>query len=216
MKRLSQDEYIIKRHKAEVVEADYFGDKVLYLSDGTYLKLFRRKRLISYSLFFPYSKKFALNALRLKKLGVPTVEVISVYCIPSISRTAVHYRPLEGCVFNSPSLDFTDTLMFKFGEFLRYLHDNGVYFRSLHFSNVILTPNNSIGLIDIADTRFLAWPLSLRLRIRNFKHILRYIEDKKILISMLDFFVQGYQSRGKSIVSNRILRDMCMKDFDKN
>ena len=120
MKRLSQDEYIIKRHKAEVVEADYFGDKVLYLSDGTYLKLFRRKRLISYSLFFPYSKKFALNALRLKKLGVPTVEVISVYCIPSISRTAVHYRPLEGCVFNSPSLDFTDTLMFKFGEFLRY------------------------------------------------------------------------------------------------
>lgn len=216
MKRLSQDEYIIKRHKAEVVEADYFGDKVLYLSDGTYLKLFRRKRLISYSLFFPYSKKFALNALRLKKLGVPTVEVISVYCIPSISRTAVHYQPLEGCVFNSPSLDFTDTLMFKFGEFLRYLHDNGVYFRSLHFSNVILTPNNSIGLIDIADTRFLAWPLSLRLRIRNFKHILRYIEDKKILISMLDFFVQGYQSRGKSIVSNQILRDMCMKDFDKN
>ncbi|MDA7737128.1 hypothetical protein N8861_02200 [Porticoccus sp.] len=216
MKRLSQDEYIIKRHKAEVVEADYFGDKVLYLSDGTYLKLFRRKRLISYSLFFPYSKKFALNALRLKKLGVPTVEVISVYYIPSISRTAVHYRPLEGCVFNSPSLDFTDTLMFKFGEFLRYLHDNGVYFRSLHFSNVILTPNNSIGLIDIADTRFLAWPLSLRLRIRNFKHILRYIEDKKILISMLDFFVQGYQSRGKSIVSNQILRDMCMKDFDKN
>jgi len=28
--------------------------------------------------------------------------------------------------------------------------------------------------------------------------------------------VQGYQSRGKSIVSNQILRDMCMKDFDKN
>ena len=216
MKRLSQDEYIIKRHKAEVVEADYFGDKVLYLSDGTYLKLFRRKRLISYSLFFPYSKKFALNALRLKKLGVPTVKVINVYHIPSISRTAVHYQPLEGCVFNTPSFNFTDALMFKFGEFLRYLHDNGVYFRSLHFSNVVLTPNNSIGLIDIADTRFLAWPLSLRLRIRNFKHILRYTEDKKILISMLDSFEQGYQSRGKSIVSNQILRDMCMKDFDKN
>lgn len=216
MKKLSQDEYLVKRHRAEVVEADGFGDKVLYLPDGTYFKLFRRKRLISYSLVFPYAKQFALNALKLKKLGIPTVTVIDVYRIPSVQRTAVHYDALEGCILSSLSCKFDEDLMFKFGEFLRYLHDNGVYFRSLHFSNVVLTPENNIGIIDIADIyfkEFLTRSLSLRLRVRNFKHIFRYAEDQRILSERLEAFEKGYESRGQSVVTRQILENMCMKDF---
>lgn len=44
--RLSHDAYLEMREGARVVEADRHGDKVLLLADGSYFKMFRRKRLV--------------------------------------------------------------------------------------------------------------------------------------------------------------------------
>ena len=72
MLELSQKKYELWRSGAEVTAADQFGDKVLHLEDGTYLKLFRIKRLFSSARLFPYWRRFASNANRLAELGVLT------------------------------------------------------------------------------------------------------------------------------------------------
>ena len=47
--------YMVLREGAEVLEVDHCGEKVLRLRDGNILKLFRRKRLISSALWYPYA-----------------------------------------------------------------------------------------------------------------------------------------------------------------
>ena len=90
--------YLALRENATVLEADGSGDKVLLLEDGTILKLFRRKRLISSALLFPYAQRFADNIDALKKRGIPCPDVIATYRIASISRDAV------SCVCMSASI----------------------------------------------------------------------------------------------------------------
>ncbi len=45
MHQLDQTDYLALRENCKVIEQDGFGDKVMILQDGTFLKLFRRKRL---------------------------------------------------------------------------------------------------------------------------------------------------------------------------
>jgi hypothetical protein len=58
MHALGHDDYLRLREGARVVEGDEFGDKVLLLPDGTYLKLFRRKRLVTSAAWKPYACRF--------------------------------------------------------------------------------------------------------------------------------------------------------------
>jgi hypothetical protein len=61
MQKLDHTAYLNMRDGAEVLEADRHGDKVLRLTDGTMLKLFRRKRVLSSALWAPYAQRFADN-----------------------------------------------------------------------------------------------------------------------------------------------------------
>ncbi|WP_246237667.1 toluene tolerance protein [Pseudomonas akapageensis] len=182
MRALAYSDYQALRRDAEVIEADFFGDKVLRLADGNFMKLFRRKRLISSAAFFPYAKRFARNALALKKSGIPCPEVLATYRIADIARDVVHYQPLPGQTLRQLIADpaqFNDAaLTGKFGRFVAQLHNLGIYFRSLHLGNVIMTPDNELGLIDIADMRILRRPLRKNLCLRNFQHMRRYKNDQ--------------------------------------
>jgi len=206
MKKLTKKEYITLREGAEVIESDAHGDKVLLLIDGTYLKLFRRKRLISTALIFPYGQRFAKNATKLALLDIPSVSIIELYQIPSAQRTAVHYNPLTGTTLRELPNGIDEALAGKLGTFIRCLHDKGIYFRSLHLGNIVLTPENQLGLIDISDMKFLNNPLSLKLRQRNFKHSARYPNDRDILKRTITAFNQGYQSTGESPITEQVLR----------
>jgi tRNA A-37 threonylcarbamoyl transferase component Bud32 len=206
MKKLSKKEYLALREGAEIIEADSHGDKVLLLADGTYLKLFRRKRLLSTALFFPYAKRFAQNAIRLAQLNIPTVSIIQLYRISSVHRTAVHYHPLTGTTFRNLPHEIDEGLAGRLGRFIRDLHDKGVYFRSLHLGNIVLTPENQIGLIDISDMNFFYRSLPLKLRLRNFRHSARYPNDCKILNKLLNDFNQGYQLDGESPITEQTLK----------
>ena len=206
MKKLSKEGYLTLREGAEVIEADAHGDKVLLLSDGTYLKLFRRKRLISTALIFPYAQRFTQNATKLARLNIPTVSIIELYLIPSVQRTAVHYNPLAGTTLRNLPEGINEALANKLGTFIRDLHDKGIYFRSLHLGNIVLTQKNQLGLIDISDMKFLNTPLSLKLRLRNFKHSARYPKDRDILKRSVNTFNQGYQFTGESPVTEQALK----------
>lgn len=164
------------REGAEVLEADPHGDKVLRLADGTILKLFRRKRLISSAALYPYAQRFANNATALEKLDIPVPKIIAVMRISELSRDVVHYAPLAGSTLRELaraglSADRKRRLKEALTRFVIYLHDKGVYFRSLHIGNIVCTPDGHLGLIDFSDLRIHPWPLGKYLRARNMRRM---------------------------------------------
>ena len=73
------------------------------------------------------------------------------------------------------------------------LHDRGVYFRGINFSNVLLCPDGEFGLIDVGSVSFKNKPLDPELRARNLKHPLAYRADRDSLIEYgLDRFIRTY------------------------
>lgn len=195
MQALEQARYLALREGATVLEADGTGDKVLRLADGSMLKLFRRKRLLSSAAWYPYAQRFADNCRHLQERQIPCPVVKAVYRIGAIERDAVHYAPLPGQtlrqVLEEPADH--DQLRAQLGRFIAILHERGVYFRSAHMGNVVLTPEGELGLIDIADLRIFRRPLRKSQRLRNFKHMLRYPQDRQWLLDAGDSsFVDGY------------------------
>ena len=165
---------------AQVVEEDSLGPKVYRLTDGNFLKLFRRKRLISSALFVPYSDRFWRNALRLKELGIPTLTPLELYVLDNSSLSAVLYRPLVGRTLKDIYLDEPEA----FGkhlqgliDFIRTLHHRGIYFRSLHLGNIVWTPEGTLGLIDSAGLSVQRRPLSKAKARRNLAHFSRLLDN---------------------------------------
>lgn len=195
MQALEQAHYLALREGATVLEADGTGDKVLRLVDGSMLKLFRRKRLLSSAAWYPYAQRFADNCRHLQERQIPCPVVKAVYRIGAIERDAVHYAPLPGQTLRQVLKEPADhdQLRAQLGRFIAILHERGVYFRSAHMGNVVLTPEGELGLIDIADLRIFRRPLRKSQRLRNFKHMLRYPQDRQWLLEAGDSsFVDGY------------------------
>lgn len=180
--KLEYQDFLALREGAKVLERDPTGDKVLRLADGTFIKMFRRKRLISSAAWYPYAQRFADNAAALAGLGIPSPRVIAVYRIADIGRDAVHYHPLEGTTLrelwrNGLPPERERKLKKAFNGFVAHLHDLGVYFRSLHLGNVIVTPEGELGLIDISDLRVHRRPLGRFLRARNLRRMENTVGD---------------------------------------
>ncbi|WP_460417197.1 phosphotransferase [Pseudomonas sp. microsymbiont 2] len=195
MQALDHARYLALREGAHVLEADGTGDKVLRLRDGSMFKLFRRKRLISSAAWYPYARRFADNCQALAERGIPCPQVLAVYRIAEIARDAVHYEPLPGQtlrqLLEQPGAHAG--LRDQLGRFIARLHETGVYFRSAHLGNVVLTPEGELGLIDVADLRTTRSPLRRSQRLRNFRHMLRYREDRQWLLGDGDnSFVEAY------------------------
>lgn len=170
---------------ASVLEEDGFGPKVYLLKDGSFLKLFRRKRFFSSEALHPYARRFAENATALHSLLIPAPEVKGVYRIADPFRTAVHYIGLPGSTMRASMRKADEAererLTRRFGQLLAHLHDAGIYFRSIHLGNVIVLPNQELGLIDFADMQICRNSLSLSKRRRNIRHTQRYEEDREWL-----------------------------------
>ena len=193
MKSLDNEQYLKMRAGADVTAADEHGDKVLLLKDGTYLKLFRVKRLFPSARLFPYWRRFEKNAEALHALGVPTLKVIESIRLPEIDRTAVHYEPLPGNILREVP-DFDARLVSRLGAFIKELHDKGVYLRSMHLGNVVLTPEDELGLIDIADMKVYGGALRKGLRLRNLHHLWRYEQDRRAISPYQEAFVSSFDA----------------------
>ncbi|HEX6734044.1 MAG TPA: toluene tolerance protein [Azonexus sp.] len=177
LKTLTQQDYLAMREGAAILEGDLFGDKVLRLADGTMLKLFRRKRLLTSAALFPYAWRFARNAMALARAGIPVPTVLAVWRAPELARDLVHYAPLAGATLRELdraglAADDKRRLRDQLTRFIIGLHDKGIYFRSLHAGNVVVTPDGRFGLIDFADLRIYPWSLGRRLRERNMQRML--------------------------------------------
>ena len=205
MNRLEHDDYLAMRGGATILEADGFGDKVLRLTDGTMLKLFRRKRLLSSTVWYPYAQRFADNAEALHKRGIPAPVIIAVWRVAVIGRDGVHYQPLPGKTLREMLREGLDAateerLKAAFTRFVIRLHDSGVYFRSLHLGNVVYTPEQQFGLIDISDARIGRRSLSKQLRARNLRRLQGIVGES----DWVDFpaVMNGGGGRGGGVFSN--------------
>lgn len=180
---MSQAEYEALRSNAKVLEADGHGDKVLLLTDGRIMKLFRVRHTISSARWYPYSRRFAKNALLLRRNAIDTVGEIELFKLPSMQRTGVLYQPLPGETLRRLGMAGELTLADckQAGEFIALLHTKGILFRSIHLGNVVKQPNGELGLIDIADLSRQSGPLSKSQRLRNFRHLFRPPEDHAYL-----------------------------------
>lgn len=178
--KLSNDMLATLTAGAQVLEEDSLGPKVYRLADGNFLKLFRRKRLISSALFVPYSDRFWRNAVRLKDLGILTLTPLQLYELENSSLSAVLYSPLKGKTLKDVYLDAPDVFdkhLQSLIDFIRTLHRRGIYFRSLHLGNIVLTPEGTLGLIDIADLSVQRSPLSKAKARRNLVHFSRLLDN---------------------------------------
>ncbi len=169
---ISQAQYLSLRGAPEILEADGHGEKVLRLADASILKLFRRKRLISSNIFYPYAQRFADNAEILLAMGIAAPKVITLYRIPEISRDVVHYAPVPGITLRqkfrqNPNPPDLEDIRQKLCRFARFLFDQGIYFRSLHLGNIVHMPDDNYGLIDLSDMKAHGKSLSKYLRKRN-------------------------------------------------
>ncbi len=203
MERIDHNRYLELTRDAALIEADAHGAKVLRLASGNYLKLFRVKRLFSSARIFSYTQRFVRNARLLAARGVPTVVVVADYDIPALERSAVCYQPLAGNTLRSIAATLDAAAIEQLGAFVRGLHDKGIYFRSLHLGNIVLTPDNQLGLIDISDLQVSSRPLHQRRRIRNFRHLLRVAKDRAVLAKYENNLAAGY---GDGRVSSAISR----------
>ncbi|HSI25057.1 MAG TPA: toluene tolerance protein [Methylotenera sp.] len=165
----------------KTLEQDKHGIKVTLLPDGNILKVFRLHGWFSSSLIYSNARSFCRNALRLKKLGIPTVDIISLHHLENRNFTAVVYAPLAGKTVRDLLLaEAVNKDMFeKLGIFIASLHSKGVCFRSIHLGNVVYH-QGALGLIDIADMRIYPWSLFYSTIIRNFKHLYRYRSDIQV------------------------------------
>ena len=193
-RHLSKIEFNNLTKGSTVLSEDQFGAKVYLLQNGFILKLFRIKRLLSSARIIPYASRFHKNSVKLLGMGISTVSVRNAFNIPHIHRTAVLYRAVEGVTFreflkkNLP----TDAPIQKVAKFLAKLHRLGVYFRSIHFGNIIMKPDGNLSLIDISDLRVKRNGLKFNSRIRNFRHFTRYEVDRILLRPGAGLFVDIY------------------------
>jgi len=175
------------RAGATVLEFDLHGEKVLQCADQTFLKLFRRKRWLSSAAWNPYARRFADNSRRLAGLGIPCPQVIAVFRVPDLARDVVHYHPLPGKTIRQligTGLGDVDAIELRrqLGRFIASLHRRGIYFRSLHLGNIVLTPAGTLGLIDVADMSIHQRRLGGFATRRNMQHLLRYAADAEWLM----------------------------------
>lgn len=180
---------------ATVISKDQYGDKVLKLPDGVMVKLFRLKRRLSSAIIWPYAKRFERGARRLREINIPSVEVIETFRVRAMGRDVVVYHPLEGETLREviKDSDNKEALLKPFSVFFAGLHDRGIYFRAIHFGNIIVLPAGGFGLIDVSELRISRSSLSVRKRVRNFKPIFRYNEDLTAIMDLgFDLFLDCY------------------------
>ena len=206
LKKITPETYENMIQGASVLEQDTYGPKVFILADGTMLKLFNPKPLLSSATLFPYAKRFARNARLLQSRNIPTITMIDVLQIPHRKLTGVHYHPLPGETFRSIGKQvMSKQLIQSVAAFVAGLHSQGIYFRSFHLGNVIVMGDGRFGLIDIADLWMRNRPLTEKERVRNIARVYRFADEIAMLRSQGDtLFVDRYIECAKLSNSERL------------
>lgn len=206
--------------QATLVEYDPRGIKVMQQPNGDYLKVFRLRHRYGWARFHGYAQRFCKHASKLERLGIPTVTIKQCYRVEdpliliapgnhgasSNSQQGLHhtyvveYAPLPGETLKRllEQQLLNPALIIQLGRFIAELHAKGIYFRSLHLGNIVLSPQGQLGLIDIADMDIYPWSLWFTTRLRSFRHLTRYAAlNAAFGQTRWDLLLESYLSQAK-------------------
>ena len=197
MRDISSQEYQALIDNSRLIEKDGYGPKVLLTQDQQIVKIFRCKRFLSRTTIFPAGRRFANNAVGLKERGIDTITIEDYGRCPDPPRELVWYPYLEGETLRDICLTVSKpeiaSLVRELGTFIAVLHLRGVFFRSLHWNNILVQPSGRFALIDILDMQLQKRSLSILQRRRNFCHLLcRHPQDLQIYQENFEVFWHGY------------------------
>lgn len=207
MQKITHEHYLNLIKNSKSTYYDDLNNKVLTLHDGTFLKLFPRKKLFSSAAIRPHIKKFIKNIKKIEKLGIPCLKIIQAYSIPSIKHDAVNFHPLAGMalreLYNSDTQQ-RDYLKEKFLNFIDQIQSHGIYLRSINLDNIVLTTESEIGLSDISDIKITHQVLkNCRLKIKN-KYIARNEQEREWLKPNIIFIDSSIDEMRQSIRFNSL------------
>ena len=185
----------------EVLEKDSHGPKVICLTDGKLLKIFRSRRLPLLARLNPEAARFDDRAKRLQAIGIQTPAICETCWLDRNKLiSACLYDPLAGQpldrLFHDNRKQF-DLLLPQLAAYIHKLHQRGIYFRSLHLGNILRTPDDDFGLIDFLDIRFKGRPLGRTLVRRNFQHLHNYLQRRKVQNFPWDELMTAYKAASK-------------------
>lgn len=185
-----------------VLEKDSRGPKVLLLQNGTILKIFHTRRHPWFARITPPAKRFTQNAETLEELGIPAPKIVeTLWLDQNKGLSACIYEPLPGKSLETLLKEEPtemDHLIPELAAFIFRLHQQGIYFRSLHLGNVLLLPEGGFGLIDFLDLikkrrRLNDWEAK-----RNLGHLRRYLQRRKISRFPIDKLIDSYSATARS------------------
>lgn len=200
MDTLSVSDYEALIASGKAIDFKHGYPKVILHPDSTVTKLWVNKfKLFSTSHFSPYAKRFITIAEKLKQAGIPVPHILQHANIEGTRVQLVRYRELPGrsirdIIHQTPN----DLNIQDLAAFYHQLHEQGILYRGMHFGNIILTKENTFGLIDFTDTTFYNKPVSMERRAANISTPLRYKEDATALTqaglpSLVDSYLNVYQ-----------------------
>ncbi|RRV17535.1 lipopolysaccharide kinase InaA family protein [Pseudomonas saudiphocaensis] len=186
-----------------VLEKDSRGPKVVLLPDGLIFKVFHNRRRRWLARISPAAKRFARNAGTLDSLGIPAPTIVETLWLDrEKGLSACTYRPLPGTSLEALLRENPaeiENLIPALATFILRLHRNGIYFRSLHLGNLLSLPEGGFGLIDFLDLvkkrrRLNGWEAK-----RNFNHLRRYLERRKITNFPIDRLTEMYSTAARNL-----------------
>ena len=188
----------------KVLEQDARGAKVVALENGLYLKIFYTRRNPLLARLMPSARRFQRNTETLQACGIAAPNVSETFWINKArGLSACLYQPLPGQsleqIYLKDRVGFTARIP-AIADFFKFLHNRGIYFRSLHLGNILELPNGKFGLIDCLDLQRKRTPLSPPLIRRNLAHLENYLQRRGLLAEFpWRALMDAYQNNPESL-----------------
>lgn len=117
----------------------------------------------------PAAYRFFKKCIRLQTLGVPVVEVKTVFNCNELQQQLVQYPFIAGtslCKILHESADPV-TELGHLCQYVAMLHDKGIDCSALQLDDILVTPDNNYVLLEVSKLRFTSGSLSTLRRIGN-------------------------------------------------
>ena len=187
MKSLTEHKYQELTGDANVLISSPSGEAmVMELPNNVILKKLAKEKKLR-AKFYPRSKRFQRNCMRLDKIGITVPNVIDLYDFSAFKCDVIIYSMVDGIELIEKLLIANDSdkqrIMRDVAQLYGKLNNNGIYCSPMHFRNILVDDKLSLGLIDVQNIGFRPWRLGLQERARNFRRIFKYDEHIAQVIS---------------------------------
>ena len=181
------------------------GGGIVFVEPHRIIKVFSQKKKNGF-----YFYRFLKNVEKLKKMQVPIMEIQGAYHVQSKGLYYLIYAPLKGDTlrdyFAKNPQDMAKVR--ELTEFFAHVHALGIYFRAIHFGNIIVLPEGGFGLIDFGNMIIYKRSLNSWYRARNFRIFTQKnygVDFQKLDEYGLPLFMEEYLAASKySVLQKKV------------